>query len=260
MADPSTLTVQALLLAERLETRGLERRAPALPGPVVLAPLPGGGQAIAFRWGVVVTFGALPGEAEALAARLAPNLHDPLAAPVAEQAVLRLDAAEEGAGQDGAIRLADFSLPRLALVADALAKSAVLAHQEAMLARTLDRLEPLLGRLRRGRLGLSPAALLPLIGEAIAARAHAAARVDTAAQPDLVWDHPELAPLHAALAAEWELADRTEDLSGKLDMVRETSETLLSLAEARRSRLLEIAVVVLIATEVATTLYGLFNP
>jgi uncharacterized Rmd1/YagE family protein len=84
--------------------------------------------------------------------------------------------------------------------------------------------------------------------------------VDTAAKPDLLWDHPELAPLHAALAAEWELEERTEVLSGKLEMIREISQTLLDLAETRRSRLLELAVVLLIATEVATTLYSLIIP
>jgi uncharacterized Rmd1/YagE family protein len=129
-----------------------------------------------------------------------------------------------------------------------------------MLARTLDRLEEPLERLRRGRLGLPARLLLPVIGEAIAARARAAAGVDTAAKPDLVWEHPELAPLHAVLAAEWELVERTEALARKLEMVRETSETLLSLAEARRSRMLELAVALLIATEVATTLYGIVVP
>jgi uncharacterized Rmd1/YagE family protein len=49
-------------------------------------------------------------------------------------------------------------------------------------------------------------------------------------------------------------------LAGKLEMIREISETLLDLAETRRSRLLELAVVLLIATEVATTLYGLIRP
>jgi uncharacterized Rmd1/YagE family protein len=158
------------------------------------------------------------------------------------------------------VRLREISQPRLALVAEALAKSAALAHQEAMLAGTLDRLEPPLERLRQGRLALPARMLVPLIGEAIAARARAAARVDTAAKPDLLWEHPGLAPLYAALAAEWELEDRTDALARKLEMVRETSETLLALAEARRSRMLELAVAALIATEVATTLYGLVAP
>jgi required for meiotic nuclear division protein 1 len=60
-----------------------------------------------------------------------------------------------------------------------------------------------------------------------------------------------------ALAAEWELEERSEALDRKLAMIRETSETILSLVEARRSRGLELAVVLLIATEVITALFGL---
>mgnify|MGYP002654212034 CR=1 FL=1 len=260
MIDPPILSVHALLLAERLDTRALERRGASLPGVLSLGELPGGGRALGFRWGALVCIGASLEQAQAMAARLRPHLHEPLDAPVRETARIAIGAAEDGVDEAGTIHLRDDAPARLALVAKALAKSAVLAQQEAMLARTLDRLEPQLERLRRGRLGVSSRLLVPLIGEAIAARARSAARVDTAAKPDLLWDHPELAPLHATLAAEWELAERTEALAGKLAMVREISETLLGLAEARRSRLLELAVALLIATEVATTLYGLAAP
>jgi uncharacterized Rmd1/YagE family protein len=247
MVETSTLPVHALLLAERLDTRALERRGPVLPGVLSLGDLPGGGRAFAFRWGAVVTIGASLDQTQALAAELRPHLQEPFDSPVHEAAEIITGAA-------------DASPARLALVAKALAKSAVLSEQEATLARTLDRLEAPLERLRRGRLGMPTRLILPLIGEAIAARARSAARVDTAAKPDLLWDHPELAPLHAALAAEWELEERTEVLSGKLEMIREISQTLLDLAETRRSRLLELAVVLLIATEVATTLYSLIMP
>ena len=260
MVAPESLVAHALLLAERLDTRALERRGPALPGVLSLGELPGGGRAFAFRWGALVTIGASLDQAQALAAQLRPQLRDVLDAPVHETAQLRIGAAEDGVDEAGVVHLRDASVPCLALVAKALAKSAVLAQQEAMLARTLDRLEPPLDRLRRDRLGLPARLLVPVIGEAIAARARAAARVDTAAKPDLLWDHPELAPLYTLLAAEWELAERTEALAQKLEMVREISQTLLDLAEARRSRLLELAVALLIATEVATTLYGLFVP
>jgi hypothetical protein len=58
MADQTFLSVHALLLAERLDTRALERRGPVLPGALSLGELPGGGRAFAFRWGAVVTIGA----------------------------------------------------------------------------------------------------------------------------------------------------------------------------------------------------------
>jgi uncharacterized Rmd1/YagE family protein len=256
------LTVHALLLGERLEHRGLERLGPSLAGAIALAP-GGPGHAFAFRWGALVTIGVDAATTTALAARLRTRLHDPLPQPVEETALIGLNAPEgepeEGPDAAGVIRLRDFSAQRLALVAENLAKSAVLSDQEAALARTLDRLDPIVARLRRGRLATSSAALLTSIGEALAARSRAAARVDTAAKPDLLWDHPNLGALHLALAAEWELEERSEALDRKLALIREMSETVLSLVEARRSRGLELAVVLLIATEAITALYGLFG-
>jgi uncharacterized Rmd1/YagE family protein len=260
MQDTKPVTAHALLLAERLDTRALDRRGPVLPGALSLGDLPGGGSAFAFRWGAVVTIGATLDQAKALAAQLRPHCHAPFETPEHETAEILIGAAEDGADEAGTVLLRDALPARLALVAKALAKSAVLSQQEAMLARTLDRLEAPLALLRRGRLGVPVRLIVPLIGEAIAARARSSARVDTAAKPDLLWDHPDLAPLHSTLAAEWELVERSEALASKLEMVREISETLLNLTEARRSRLLEVAVVLLIATEVATTLYGLISP
>lgn len=254
----ATMAVQALLVADRLDPRGLDRRGMAMAGPMMLADV-APGHAFAFRWGAIVTIGALPGAAHALAEKLRPHLHEPLGQPVEETTTIRIDTSAEGPDAEGVIRLHDTAPERLGLLAEALAKSAVLSHQEALVARSLDRLDPVLARLRHGRLVLRPAALLASIGDAIAARSRATARIDTAAKSDLLWDHPELAPLHAALAAEWELVERSEAVAGKLEMVREMSETLLALAEARRSRVLEIAIVALIASELAASLYGLIR-
>ena len=257
MPDAS-VQVRALLLGERLDARGLERTGATLSGVVAIAEA-GEGHAFGFRWGALATIGMSADATLRLAERLRARVSDPLAQPVEEIAAIRLDA-EEGPDTEGVIRLQDFSVPRLAVVAEALARSALLSHQEATLERTLDHLDPVLAALRRGRLSPSSSVMLRSIGEAIAARSRAGARVDTAAKPDLLWDHPELAALYAALADEWEIEERTEALSRKLEMIRETSETLLSLVEARRSRGLELAVVLLIAMEFATTLYGLFKP
>lgn len=254
-----TLPVRALLLGERLDVRGLERTGTSLPGIVAIAE-GGPGHAFGFRWGALVTIGMAPEATDRLLQRLRPHVADPLPQPQLETAAIRVAEGAEGLDRDGAVRLNEADVPRLALVAEALARSALLSQQEAMLERTLDRLDPVLARLRQGRLAPSSAVLLRSIGEVIAARSRAGARVDTIDKPELLWDHPTLAPLYAAMAEEWELAERTEALSRKLGMIRETSETLLALVEARRSRGLEIAVALLIALEVGTTLYGLFNP
>ena len=220
MLAARTLTARALLLGERLDHRGLERQGPQLAGVIPLA-CAGPGQAFAFRWGAIVPIGAEEKDGATLAARLHPRLHEPLPQPTEEIAMIRLDPGEEGPDTTGVIRLRDLSLPRQALLAELLARSALLSHQEAALARSLDRLDPIVARLRRGRLIGSSAGLLRSIGEALAARARAAARVDTSASPDLLWDHPELSDLHDRLADEWELPDRSNALERKLAMIRD---------------------------------------
>ncbi|WP_270938057.1 RMD1 family protein, partial [Falsiroseomonas oryzae] len=254
-----TIPARALLLGERLDARGLDRAGAPLPGIVAIAE-EGPGHAFGLRWGALVTIGMTAEATERLATRLRPRVEDPLPQPLQETAAIRVGPGEEGLDRDGTVHLNDLSVPRLALVAEALARSALLSHQEAMLERTLDRLDPVLARLRQGRLAPSSSVLLRSIGEVIAARSRAGARVDTIAKPDLLWDHPGLSPLYLAMAEEWELEERTEALSRKLGMIRETSETLLSLVEARRSRGLEVAVALMIALEVGAAVYGLLKP
>jgi uncharacterized Rmd1/YagE family protein len=254
------LAARAVLLAERLDHRGLVRLRAGVANPLPL-PAPPGVAAFAFRWGAVALFDGTAEEQGRILDSVRPRLGDILPEPVEEAAALLLDPAEDGPDAAGVIHLRDGSPARLAVVAEALAKSAALAHQEAALARTLDRIEPVVATLRRhGRLGASSRALLRAVGEALAARSRAAARVQTEAKPELLWHHPELESLYARLSEELELAERSAALERRLAMIHEGSDTLLSLIETRRSRVLEAAVVALIAIEVGTTLYGLFTP
>jgi len=156
----------------------------------------------------------------------------------------------------GVIHLRDRALPRLAVVGDALAKSAALAQQEARLAEALDRMEPVVAGLRmEGRLKASSRALHRQIGHALSARNRTSARVEAADKPEVLWDHPDLERLHARLADEYELRERGAALERKLALIGDTTQTLLSLIEARRSLGLEIAVVALVGIEVVFTLY-----
>jgi uncharacterized Rmd1/YagE family protein len=157
------------------------------------------------------------------------------------------------------IQLSDDSIPRLAVVADTLAKSAALAYQEATLSETLDAMEPVVTSLRSlGRLAASSRGLRRAIGAALQSRSHATARVQVEDKPDLLWDHPGLGRLHARLCDEYELHERHVALDRKLTLIGESTGTLISLIDARRSRALEIAVVALIAMELLAAIYGLF--
>nr|WP_256437605.1 RMD1 family protein [Roseococcus sp. SDR] len=236
--------------------RGLSRGAGGGADPVILTGA--AHPAFAFRWGALVTFDATEAEQAALLARLDGRVINPLALPVSETAQVSGGAERDEVSETGEIRLMDLGLPRLGLLADALAKSAALSHQEMALARTLDGMEPVVTRLREvGRLGFLSRGLMRAIGAALSARGRANARIQAADKPDLLWEHPELERLHQRLSDEFELPERCEALERKLVMVGEIMQTLLSLIQGQRSLLLEIAVAAFIFIQVVAGLYEL---
>lgn len=255
MPAAPNLLARAMLLGERLDHRGLPREGAPTADPVPLAT-PEGFTAFAFRWGAVVFIGATAAQEAAVVEMLKPRLTNALPKPIEETAPIAVGAEQDGVDPDGVIRLRDLSVPRLAMVADALAKSAALAHQEMLLAEALDRLEPIVTTLRtEGRLAASSRALHRQIGHALAARSRTTARVEAEDKPELLWDHPALERLHARLADEYELKERSDALDRKLTLIGDTTEGVLSLIHGRRALGLEIAVVVLVGIEVVFTLW-----
>lgn len=257
MTAPATprIHARALLLGERLDHRGLPREGAPTIDPVPLAT-PEGFTAFAFRWGAVVFIGANAAQEAAVVEMLKPRLTNALPKPIEETAPIADGAAQDGVDPDGVIRLRDLSIARQAVVADALAKSAALAHQEILLTEALDRLEPIVTTLRtEGRLAASSRALHRQIGHALAARSRTTARVEAEDKPELLWDHPALERLHARLADEYELKERSAALDRKLTLISDTTEGVLSLIHGRRALGLEVAVVVLVGIEVVFTLW-----
>ena len=254
-APGSLLRARAVILGERLDHRGLGPGGTAMADPVpIAAPAPI--SAFAFRWGAVVIFGADPADEAALLAALGPRITNPADSQAEEVALIALGAERDGVDAEGVIQLCDQAPERLTVVADALAKSAALAQQEARIADALDRLEPAVADLRAaGKLRFSSRALHRQIGHALSAHSRNLARVEAADKPEVLWDHPDLERLHARLSDEYELRERGAALERKLGWIGDTIQTLLSLLQAKRALGLEAAVVALVGIEVAFTLY-----
>ena len=256
---PEVIPVRALLLGERLDTRGLERRDSMATAPLTLR-LPEGGVAVLFRYGVAVLFNAPPDAEEALMRRLAPLVVAPFAAREKDEAEVRVgDRAEEEIDVAGTIFLKQANTERLQLVADMLAKSLILTHYETGIAGLFDRIEPLAVTLRdKGRAGAVGRDLLRQIGNVLLIQHNMVGRVETGEKPELLWDHPELERLHLRLAEEFELRERSRALDRKLDVVSRTVETLLGLVQSRSSLRVEWYIVALILAELILTVYPLF--
>jgi len=252
------LVARALLLGERLDTKGLEHQ-----DTLALAPLTArvdeGGIAVLFRYGVVVLFNVVPAAERALLGRLAPMIVDRYDPPESDEMriVVKPDA-DDQIDVTGVLMLREVTVERLQLIADALAKSLVLAHYETQIAVAFDRIEPLAAMLQRsGRPGSQGRLLLRQIGSVLLVQQKMVGRVETGEKPDLLWDHPVLERLQGRLAEEYELRDRDRALDRKLDVISRTVETLLGLVQQRSTLRVEWYVVLLIVAELVLGLYSL---
>ena len=146
-----TLQARALLVGHRLDLRRLQQVQPLATTPLTLE-VAGGGLAVLFRFGAVVFFDVKPMQEAAFLEDLAPFVAEPLVQPETEALDIVVDPARpEGLDQTG-LAVPEADLPRLQVVADILAKSVLLAVQEARVASAFDRIEPLAEQLQqRGR-------------------------------------------------------------------------------------------------------------
>jgi len=252
------MTAHALHVGDRINTTGFEGDAlAAVPLAVRVGKT---GVAVLFRYGVVVLINLSPEDEVTLLERLSPRIEGRFTRFEEETATVELSAEIEDQVQAGGpVQLRDISPERLLVIADVLAKSVVLAHDEREAAKVLEIIEPFAkeladhGRTRRNRKGI-----LQLIGNALLVQHRVSGRVAVAEKPDALWDRPDLERLYARLEDEYELKERVDALNRKLAVVAETANTLADIIDTRRSLRLELIVVVLIAFEIVITFYQIY--
>lgn len=249
------LTARAVLLGERIDTVGLERR-DALSATPLAFRVGAAGMAVVFRYGVVVLVGLDTLAEDEVLRGVAPRVIGPF--PLREEETIRLaalDGREERADPDGVVRIADLSPERMLVVADALAKSAALAHDERQVAEVLDTIEPWARSLAgRGRRAASRREMIRLIGQSLLVQHRVSGRVAVSEKPDLLWDRPDLERLYARLEDEYELIERAEILDRKLNLIGQTARLITDLIDTERALRLETMIVLLILFEIGITL------
>jgi len=262
MADPNPtavqLTAHALLLGDRINTAGFEGQIlSTAPLAVRVGP---GGMAVMFRYGVVVFIGLSTEQEADLLEPLRHRTFGRIAPPEEEWAKIQLEKeGEEPIPVGGPIVVKEFSLERLLLVADALAKSVVLGRDERDVANVFDTIEPFARELAsRGKTSRNRTDLLKLLGNALLVQHRVSGRVAVGEKPDVLWDRPDLERLYARLHDEYELSERVETLNRKLAVIADTATTLADIIDTKRSLRLEVIVVFLIAFEIVITFYEIY--
>jgi len=243
--------LRALLLGERLDTRGLERDDTIATTPLTLRVGAERGVAFLFRYGVAVFAGLSAIEEDDVVRSLAPRINGPLGSPETDQIqILVRPDREDQVDPSGGVSLREASPERLQIVANVLSKSLILSHYESRIAEAFDQIEPLAARLQRiGRTGSQARQLLQHIGRVLLTQHRMVGRVEIEEKPDVLWDHPELERLYARLDDEYELAERSRALERKLALIGKTVDTLLDLVQNQRSVRLEWYIIGLIGLE-----------
>ncbi len=246
---------RALLLGDRIDTAGLERSDALSATP--LAFRSGNGFVALFRFGAAVLVGLTPLEEDEVLRGVQPRVIGPFASR--EEEIVVIDIApdrEEQIPPGGPITLRVLTPERLLVIADALAKSVALAHDENEVAAVFDTIEPMARRL--GESGRAPGgrrSILKLIGNALLVRHRVSGRVAVEEKPDVLWDRPDLERLYARLEDEYELKERAGALNDKLAVIGETATAMTDLIHTERSLRLEAIIVILIVLEIAVTFY-----
>lgn len=264
----SSVRAHALLVGERIDHRAMQSGKHLAEAPLAVTAGESGMAAL-FRYGVVVTFNLQVVEEAALLASLKSVVGKPFDDAEREEARIIVGAwdgvagenagkpAEEGIDAGGAIRLEQVTKDRLLIVADVLAKSVIIAHDERRVAKVFDRIEPVAASLHR-RPAVSVRQLLSHIGDVLITQHRMVGRVEVTEKPELVWDRPELERLYVRLQEEYELRERDRALNRKLELISQTATTSLGVIQAQRGLRVEWYIVILIVMEIVLTLYDMF--
>jgi uncharacterized Rmd1/YagE family protein len=257
---PIRKKVRALLLGDRIDTSGLERTDVISTTPLAFRA-GHNGMVTVFRYGVVVLFDLSVLEEDEVLRGLRGRVIRPIEAREDETAIIELAPdKDEQILPGGPVLLRAITPERILVIADALAKSVVLARDEREVSSVIDVVEPFARELaERGRTPEGRRAILKHIGHALLVQHRVSGRVAVAEKPDAVWDRPDLERLYARLQDEYELKDRADALARKLAVISETATVLTDIIDTKRSLRLETMIVVLIVFEIIITIYQIFG-
>ncbi len=257
-----TLRVHALFLGEEINLQTLEQtlenydRLATMPLMVTAGEH---GCAVLLGYGAVVLFNLDLVEKAAFLTKLSPIVSDSFAAPEIEEVEVQINVTQSERVKEGRIFLHEFSVERLQIVADILAKSVVLSHYETSLATVFDQIEPFAASLQRqNRSRRQSRELLRQLGTTLLVQHKIVGRVEIIDKPELLWESPQLENLYLRLEDEYEIRERHNALERKLDLISRSAQTVLEFMQHSSSLRVEWYVVILIVVEILLSLYDIF--
>lgn len=251
---------QAIFLGKEINLQRLENYVCLATMPLIVR-VGEHGCAVLFSYGAVVLFNFEAMEKVAFLSELSSQVKESFANPETEEVEVYLDVAQSERVKEGKILLHEFSIERLQIVADILAKSVVLSHYETSSATVFDQIEPFAASLQReNRSRRQSRELLRQLGTTLLVQHKIVGRVEIIDKPELLWESPQLENLYLRLEDEYEIRERHNALERKLELISRTAQTVLEFMQHSSSLRVEWYVVILIVVEILLSLYDIiFN-
>jgi uncharacterized Rmd1/YagE family protein len=210
------------------------------------------------RWVVVYDFGALvlfgfdAEEATRLANGLAAKLGEAEPRPpLAESYSIELTDGVEWRVEFDRVILGELEARTVELVSGVIAQSVAMEYYEAEVDSLVGQLEGLSrGLASRGGFRGGARDLLRFIGRGMTTRTQVVHTLALLDAPAIAWEAETLDRLYRALRTHFEIEDRYRAIDHKLRLIQDDLSIMVDLSQARRSMLLEIAVILLILVEV----------
>jgi uncharacterized Rmd1/YagE family protein len=258
-AGEKAVNVRALFIGERIDLRALENTSCLAESPLTIAAGENG-CAVLQRYGAIVLFGLNPIEEAAFINHLQPWISKVFSEPEYEEARIELNPdGKELLTENGIVELREFSVERLQIVADILAKSVILSHYETNLASVFDKIEPIAASIKQFGNGRHQGEdILQHIGNTIIIQQTMVGLVEIEGKPEQLWDFPNLERLYLRLEDEYEISERNRVLERKLELISRTAQTVLDLMQHQSGVRLEWYIIILIAIEILLNIYESF--
>jgi uncharacterized Rmd1/YagE family protein len=203
-------------------------------------------------FGAIVFFSFDDEIAKLVASRILETIKDPYVVKEVEDRLI-VDTGKEDRFLHNEIRIKENSeLPsRLRIIAMLLAQSVALDHLERETDAVLQGFTRYLDDLREtGKIRMSGRRILKTIGFAMQVRFSVLSNLALFDKPAETWDSELLEDLYQEMKDFFDIAERQEVLSTKLDFISENTRMLFEVLSSRKSHSLELIVIILIFIEI----------
>lgn len=211
--------------------------------------------AVAHDFGVLVFIGVPAPEKRSVLDRLLAATGDEKHPPVLESFLVELRAGSVPVAQFDRVVLPELDARSVELVALAIGQSVGMEYYEDSIDKLISELEHTSRQLAEtGRFRGKSRDLLSFIGRGMTTRTQVVHTLSLLDAPALAWDNEALDRLYRDLRLSFAIEDRYHALDQKLRMIQDNLALLVELSQHRRSVLLEVAVIALIALEIILAL------